>query len=134
MKSLLWILFYSLCAAGLEDLLKSTPKDAGFSAKGLHDLDAAMQKHIDENKLAGVQTLIARDGKVVHFANYGKQTYTCNLQHFKASCQCINLTTSRTRSPGLAHNHFGKTGLQRLIISLKAFTLEQLYQQTTAWF
>jgi len=62
-----------LAASGLDDLPRSAPGDAGFSVKGLQELDAAIQEHIDERKVAGAQTLIARKGKIVHFANYGKQ-------------------------------------------------------------
>src|SRR5690606_23691474 len=39
-------------------------------------LDAEMHEMVDMQKLAGVTTLVARHGKVVHFDAYGKQDLT----------------------------------------------------------
>jgi CubicO group peptidase (beta-lactamase class C family) len=49
------------------------PESVGFSAAGLAALDATMHGLVDSQKLAGVTTLVARHGKVVHFDAYGKR-------------------------------------------------------------
>lgn len=48
------------------------PETQGFSSAGLAALKAEMHALVDGGKLAGVTTLIARRGKVVHFDSYGK--------------------------------------------------------------
>jgi CubicO group peptidase (beta-lactamase class C family) len=49
------------------------PATVGFSAGGIKAFQAAFRALVDEGKLAGVTTLIARHGKVVHFDAYGLQ-------------------------------------------------------------
>ena len=46
---------------------------AGFSAAGVAALNAEMHALVDQQKLAGVVTLLARKGKVVNLDAYGKQ-------------------------------------------------------------
>jgi CubicO group peptidase (beta-lactamase class C family) len=55
------------------DLALATPESVGFSSAGLARLDDAMHALVDGQKLAGVTTLVARHGKVVHFDAYGKR-------------------------------------------------------------
>jgi CubicO group peptidase (beta-lactamase class C family) len=50
----------------------ATPEAQGFSTAGLQALNAEMHALVDNQKLAGVVTLIARHGKVVHLDTYGK--------------------------------------------------------------
>ncbi len=45
----------------------------GFSSQRLERIDTAMQRYIDEGKLSGILTLIAKDGKVVHQSVQGMQ-------------------------------------------------------------
>jgi CubicO group peptidase (beta-lactamase class C family) len=61
-------------AAGLraEDPLAS-PESVGFSADGLRTLQRTMRALVDDGKLAGVTTLVARHGKVVYVDAYGVQ-------------------------------------------------------------
>jgi CubicO group peptidase (beta-lactamase class C family) len=47
------------------------PETVGVSSDRLKHLDAAMQRYVDEGKLAGVLTMIARDGKTIHFKTHG---------------------------------------------------------------
>jgi CubicO group peptidase (beta-lactamase class C family) len=47
------------------------PEDLGFSGKRLERIDTAMRRYVDEKKLAGVVTLVARQGAVVHFGKCG---------------------------------------------------------------
>ncbi|WP_240606545.1 serine hydrolase domain-containing protein [Phenylobacterium kunshanense] len=46
---------------------------AGFTAAGIADLNAKMHALVDQQKLAGVVTLLARKGKVVNLDAYGRQ-------------------------------------------------------------
>ena len=49
-----------------------SPESVEMSSDRLKAIDIAMQGLVDEGKLAGISTLIARRGKVVHFGCYGK--------------------------------------------------------------
>jgi len=51
----------------------AAPESVGFSAAGLKAFQQAMRALVDEQKLAGVTTLVARHGRVVHFDAYGKR-------------------------------------------------------------
>jgi len=61
-------------AAGLPaaDPLAS-PESVGFSADGLKTFQQTMRALVDEAKLAGVTTLVARHGKIVYLDAYGVQ-------------------------------------------------------------
>jgi CubicO group peptidase (beta-lactamase class C family) len=48
-----------------------TPESVGFSNQGLKSFQQTMRALVDEGQLAGVTTLVARHGKVVHFDAYG---------------------------------------------------------------
>lgn len=48
-----------------------TPEELGFSRQRLARITSKMQRYVTENKLAGISTLIARRGKVVHFEQVG---------------------------------------------------------------
>jgi CubicO group peptidase (beta-lactamase class C family) len=48
-----------------------TPEDAGFSTRRLSRIGTVMQGYVDENRLAGVITLVARRGKLVHHERFG---------------------------------------------------------------
>ena len=49
----------------------ASPESVGFSTAGLKAFKDAMRGLVDEGKLAGVTSLVARHGKVVHFDAYG---------------------------------------------------------------
>ena len=51
----------------------SPPQSAGMDPAALAKLNAEMHALVDAGKLAGVTTLVARRGKVVHFDAYGKR-------------------------------------------------------------
>ena len=53
-------------SAAARDLEAVAPTDVGVSAKRLERLAAGMQEIVDDGKLAGVVTLLARGGKLVH--------------------------------------------------------------------
>ena len=52
------------------------PESVGFSADGLKTFQQAMRALVDEGKLANVETLVARHGKVVQLDAYGVQNLT----------------------------------------------------------
>ena len=52
------------------------PESVGFSADGLKAFQQSMRALVDEGKLANVETLVARHGKVVELDAYGVQTLT----------------------------------------------------------
>lgn len=60
-------------AAGVSQVSLSPAAEAGVSAAGLETLTAEMQALVDSGQLAGAVTLLARNGKVVHFEPYGVQ-------------------------------------------------------------
>jgi CubicO group peptidase (beta-lactamase class C family) len=47
------------------------PESLGFSSARLARIQTVMQRYIDDEKIAGVVTLIARRGKVAHFEVHG---------------------------------------------------------------
>lgn len=49
----------------------ANPDALGFTEAGLDALNAEFHALVDQQKLAGVTTLVARHGKVVHFDTYG---------------------------------------------------------------
>lgn len=70
-RSLLLLALLAPHAAG-QGLPGATPEAVGLSGPRLNRLSAAMQRAIDDQALAGMVTLVARRGKVVHFESYGK--------------------------------------------------------------
>ena len=48
------------------------PENAGMSSNSLRNLDEALQTFVDQGKVAGLATMIARHGQVVHQRCYGK--------------------------------------------------------------
>jgi CubicO group peptidase (beta-lactamase class C family) len=60
-------------SAAAAEVKLSSPQSAGVDPAGLGALNAAMHGLVDQGKLAGVTTLVARRGKVVHFDAYGRR-------------------------------------------------------------
>ena len=48
------------------------PEAVGFSSARLERVHTLMQQAVDEKKVAGVVTILARHGKVVEYRTYGK--------------------------------------------------------------
>jgi len=59
------------CAKQENRLPAAKPEMAGISSERLSRIKPVMQRYIDENKLPGMITMVARHGKVVHFEKYG---------------------------------------------------------------
>ena len=73
MKGKLFLLIcFVLYAIALAQPLEITaPENVGFSSERLDRIKPLMQSYIDEGKLSGLATLVARHGEVVHFETYG---------------------------------------------------------------
>ena len=56
---------------GARDLAVVAPEAVGVSSTRLERLDAGMRQFVDDGRLAGVVTMMARHGKTVHFSNAG---------------------------------------------------------------
>ena len=57
-----------LAAAGLP---AGKPEDSGMSAERLQRIHEAVQRHIDAAEISGAVTLVARNGRIVHFEAHG---------------------------------------------------------------
>ena len=55
------------------ELPAASPEAVGLSSAKLDELSEHFQDYVDAGKLAGLTTLVARSGKVVHFETYGQQ-------------------------------------------------------------
>ncbi|MFI5097468.1 MAG: serine hydrolase domain-containing protein [Candidatus Acidiferrales bacterium] len=55
------------------DLGLNKPESLGFSSERLERLHATMQQEVDQKRLAGIVTILARHGKVVEERTYGKR-------------------------------------------------------------
>lgn len=69
--SLLLVIVSGLTAA--RDLPTVRPEAEGFDAGRLDRITQSMQRYVDEGKLAGVVTMVARHGKVVYFDAVGNK-------------------------------------------------------------
>ncbi|MBP1620110.1 MAG: hypothetical protein H6Q02_877, partial [Acidobacteria bacterium] len=49
-----------------------TPESVGLSGERLRRLSAAMQRYVDEGRVAGIVTCVARNGVVAHLEAFGK--------------------------------------------------------------
>ncbi len=54
-----------------QTLEKANPEDVGFSSERLLRINKKMRDYIDDDKLAGIITLVARKGKIAHFETFG---------------------------------------------------------------
>ena len=60
-------------AIASENPVASDPESVGFSSERLKRLDAVMRQAVNDKEYAGVVTLLARHGKIVHFSAIGQQ-------------------------------------------------------------
>lgn len=58
-------------ATGKLDLSLVKPETVGFSSERLENLHAIMQQAVDQKRIAGIVTILARHGKVVDYRTYG---------------------------------------------------------------
>jgi CubicO group peptidase (beta-lactamase class C family) len=55
-----------------------TPEEFGMSSKRLELIKPAMQAYVDQNRIAGFNTMIAHNGEVVHFEQVGRMDIETN--------------------------------------------------------
>jgi CubicO group peptidase (beta-lactamase class C family) len=65
-------LFSAVPLALGQGLPATTPESVGLSSQRIERLERTMQQYVDEGRIAGVVTLVARSGKLAHLASYGK--------------------------------------------------------------
>ena len=53
------------------DLPRGRPEDVGFDAARINQMDRILADEVDQGKMAGIVTLIARHGKIVHLNAIG---------------------------------------------------------------
>ncbi|MBN1996198.1 beta-lactamase family protein [candidate division KSB1 bacterium] len=63
-----------------QGLPSAVPEEVGMSSLRFERLRPFMQSYVDEHKLSGLVTIVARRGKVVHFEKYGKQDESQPMQ------------------------------------------------------
>ena len=82
MKSKINALFatvLSLAPTALGQALPTAePREVGMSAAGISKIDPFVQRYIDERRLAGAVTIVAKGGKVIHFSAKGMQDFAAN--------------------------------------------------------
>lgn len=66
---------WSVTSATAQGLSAATPEEVGLSSRRLERLEAVMREYVDREKVAGMVTMIARHGKVAHFARYGLRDF-----------------------------------------------------------
>ncbi len=68
-----WAVVMCLAASALwaEEIPSVRPEEVGLSSARLAEMQAVARKMVDEQKVAGIITLVARKGKVCHFEAYG---------------------------------------------------------------
>lgn len=54
-----------------EDVVVASPESVGMSSERLKRIDGFVQEYVDAGRIAGAVTLVARQGKVVHFEAQG---------------------------------------------------------------
>jgi CubicO group peptidase (beta-lactamase class C family) len=63
--------FTGSCSQQENKLPKAKPEEVGLSSDRLYRINPVMQNYVDEKKLPGLITLVARHGKIVNFEKYG---------------------------------------------------------------
>ncbi|MEX0618825.1 MAG: serine hydrolase domain-containing protein [Pseudohongiellaceae bacterium] len=64
----------ALAQLPMAQLPVAEPESVGMSSERLQQMDAALQELIDKDRTAGIVTLVARDGKVVHQSALGDRS------------------------------------------------------------
>lgn len=58
-------------SAASVDMTPVSPESVGFSAQRLENLHKIMQQAVDQKRIAGIVTILARHGKIVDYRTYG---------------------------------------------------------------
>ena len=71
MRYLLTLLLVAYVLPASAQFVEVHPESVGMSSERLERLDAVIQREIDAERIAGVISLILRDGKAAHYKSYG---------------------------------------------------------------
>jgi len=75
----LFILFFCLSSAAAAGKISSVkPEKEGFSSERLERIHELMQRNMDEGNFAGAVTVIAKNGRVIHFETHGMMDLEAN--------------------------------------------------------
>src|SRR4030042_4569694 len=76
-RTVLWILLLALALPSFADKLPTArPETVGLSTERLGRIGEVMQRYVDQGKLGGAVTLVARNGKVAYLQAFGKNDPT----------------------------------------------------------
>lgn len=67
------------------ELAAAAPEDVGLSTERLSRISKSMQELVDDGRLAGIVTMLARHGKIAHFATFGYQNIASSTPMAKDS-------------------------------------------------
>ena len=67
------IMAFMLSTASARELPTSKAERQGMSSDRLQRITEVTQQYVDDGKLAGVVTMVARHGKIVHFEAVGQR-------------------------------------------------------------
>ena len=67
----LYFLLFSFQAIAQLKIDKENVKQYGFSQEKLIILDSVMRSYVDNKDFSAIQTAIVKNGKIIHFDNYG---------------------------------------------------------------
>ena len=67
------LLFFITTLAFGQGLPIAVPEEVGFSAERLERIRPVMQNYVDDGRIPGFLTVVARHGKIVHFETIGKR-------------------------------------------------------------
>ena len=90
----------ALQTASAAEIPTVAPEREGFSPERLARLNAKMHGYVDQGSTAGVITLIARHGKIVHFDVYGKADIEASTpMKFNSLFRMYSMTKPVTSTP-----------------------------------
>jgi len=84
-----------------QNLVLASPEEAGFSLEGLNAALDTIRRAVEENRITGVQLLVARDGKVVAHEAMGVRDLEQNLPMEKNSLLRMASTTKTFVATGI---------------------------------
>lgn len=106
--SVAFLLVFHIAGGAAESVVK--PESAGMSSKRFGRLDQLIQEYVDEKKLAGAVTLVARDGRIVHLQAAGYEDIEAGKAMRKDSLFRMYSMTKPITSTALLmlyeHGHF----------------------------
>jgi CubicO group peptidase (beta-lactamase class C family) len=89
--SLILFLIFGSCTQQGSKLPTAKPEKVGLSSNRLNRIKPVMQSYVDNNKLPGLITMVARKGKIVHFEKYGMMDVDKPMQ-FNTMFQIMSMT------------------------------------------